>query len=69
MDNHVGAGAVIYYKNKIIATAQAQLPDSATVFQVELIGIKTGCEFFFENTEHKPKYRMSKFYQTPKLLS
>ena len=32
------------------------MPDSATVFQAELIGIKTGCEFFFENNEHKPKY-------------
>ena len=32
------------------------MPDSATVFQAELIGIKTGCEFFFDNSEHKPKY-------------
>ena len=56
IDNRVGEGAVIYHKNKIIATAQAQLPDSATVFQAELIGIKTGCEFFFGNSKHKPKF-------------
>ena len=32
------------------------MPDSATVFQAELIGIKAGCEFFFDNPDHKPRY-------------
>ena len=56
IDKKVGSRAVIYYKNKIIATILNQLPDTATVFQAELIGIKTGCEFFFDNPDHTPKY-------------
>ena len=56
IDKQVGAGAVIYHKNRIIATLQTHLPDTATIFQAEQIGIKTGCEFFFDNREHKPKY-------------
>ena len=47
---------MIYYRNNIIATIKTKLPHTVTVFQAELIGIKTGCEFFFDNTEHKPKY-------------
>ena len=30
----VGAGAVIYHKNNIIARILTKLPDSATVFQI-----------------------------------
>ena len=56
IDKKVGAGAVIYHKNNIIASILTKLPDSATVFQAELIGNKTGCEFFFDNPDHKSKY-------------
>ena len=62
IDNRVGAGAVIYHKNKIITKAQAQLPDSATVFQAELIGIKLGCEFFFENNEQRTQTQLCQNY-------
>ena len=50
------AGAVIYHKNQIIASILTKLPDEATVFQAELIGIKTGYEFFFDNPNHTPKF-------------
>ena len=33
-----------------------KLPDEATVFQAGVDGIKTGCESFFDNPSHKPKY-------------
>ena len=56
IDNQVGAGAVIYHKNNLITTIKTKLPDTATVFQAELLGIKSGCEFFFNNSVHKPKY-------------
>ena len=43
IDVQVGSGAVIYHKNNVLTTIRAKLPNNATVFQAELLGIKSGC--------------------------
>ena len=40
IDNHVGAGVIIYKKNEIIYRQSYSLPDKASIFQAELEAIR-----------------------------
>lgn len=52
--DHVGAGFVVLHKSQIIKKGMARLSNYCSVFQAELIGIKTALEWFnvqkFNNT-------------------
>ena len=41
----VGAGFVIYHKNKRIRRESIHLPDTSTVFQAEIEAINHACQF------------------------
>ena len=57
LDGNCGTGFAIYRGNKLVANGKRRLPESATVFQAEINGIKMSCEKMIQEIKHyKPKY-------------
>ena len=48
-EHGVGAGFVIYHKNKRIHTESINMPDTSTVFQTEIEAIRYACQFLIAN--------------------
>ena len=48
-DHRVGAGFVIYHKNKRIHTESIHMPDTSTVFQAEIEAISHACQYTLAN--------------------
>ena len=49
IEHGVGAGLVIYHKNKRIHTESIPLPDTSTVFQAEIEAISNACKYALAN--------------------
>ena len=57
LDGKCGTGFAIYRGNKLVASGKSRLPETATVFQAEINGIKLACEKMIREAKHyKPKY-------------
>ena len=50
-DFGVGAGFVIYHKNKRIHTESIHMPDTSTVFQAEIEAISQACQYAIANPQ------------------
>ena len=48
-DHGVGAGFVIYHKNRRIHTESIHMPDTSTVFQAEIEAISHACQYALAN--------------------
>ena len=48
-DHGVGAGFVIYHKNKRIHAESIHMPDTSTVFQAEIEAISHACQYALAN--------------------
>ena len=65
-DYVVGAGFVIYHKNKRIHAESIHMPDTSTVFQAVIEAISHACQYALAN-QKELDIKYIKAYQTRKL--